>query len=153
CIMQRRKKRVLLYLYFFFLENKRSPFAMAIQRFEIPKPLDLNYILETISNPNLISNALYGPPLLSANPNAILASSGALANRNNIANNSLYLSSTPFTLPRPPPILSTQTNDATVCLYYPNGQQAIVLANVFGYYIENSSGGAAGASVGGGAAA
>ena len=41
-------------------------------------------------------------------------------------------------LPQAPPMLNTQTNDGTVSIHYPNGQQAIMVANVFGFSIENN---------------
>jgi hypothetical protein len=44
----------------------------------------------------------------------------------------------PSNLPRPPPVLSTHTNDGTTCLYYPNGQLAVLLGNVYGYFIESA---------------
>ena len=42
-------------------------------------------------------------------------------------------------MPQPPLLLNTQTNDGTVSIHYPNGQQAILIANVFGFSIENNS--------------
>jgi hypothetical protein len=40
---------------------------------------------------------------------------------------------------KPFALLRTQTNDGTTCIYYPNGQLAIIMANVFGFYIENTN--------------
>ena len=42
-------------------------------------------------------------------------------------------------MPQPPPLLNTQTNDGTVSLHYPNGQQAVLIANVYGYSIDNNA--------------
>ncbi len=93
---------------------------MSILRYELPRPLDVHYLIETISNPNLLTSSL-GIPLTVSNPPG-----------------STHHVPTSFNLPRPPPLLSSQTNDGTLCLHYPNGQQAILLANVHGYYIESS---------------
>jgi hypothetical protein len=35
-------------------------------------------------------------------------------------------------------LLYSQTNDGTTCVYYPNGELAILIVNVFGLYVESS---------------
>lgn len=99
---------------------------MSISRNEIPKPLDVNYMLEIISNPNLVGMSLN---------NSLTNSKSSL---NQSSSSIKQLSAIQF--PKPPCLLNTQTNDGTTCVYYKNGQLAIIMANVFGYYIENGGG-------------
>lgn len=97
---------------------------MSILRNEIPKPLNVDYMLEVLSNPSLIGVI---------NTNSLITSKSSIN-----FNQTKQLNST-IQLLKPPDLLNTQTNDGTTCIYYKNGQLAIVIANVFGYYIENSN--------------
>ena len=99
---------------------------MSISRNEIPKPLDLNYMLDIISNPNLVSISLSNP--LTSSKSSLSQSSSSIKQLSSIQ------------LPKPPCLLNTQTNDGTTSVYYKNGQLAILVANVFGYFIENGGG-------------
>ena len=96
---------------------------MTILRNEIPRPLDAQFMLECISNPNLSALALTS------------SSSSSL----NTAPRQTNLKPESYNAPRAPPLLNSQTNDGTVCLYYPNGQLAISQANVFGCCVDASA--------------
>lgn len=96
---------------------------MSILRNEIPKPLNVNYMLEIISNPSLIG--------IISNSNSMISSKSSI--------NFNQTKQLTIQFPKPPDLLNTQTNDGTKCIYYKNGQLAIVIANVFGYYVENSN--------------
>lgn len=138
-----------------------SAFAMSIRRFEVPKLLDLNYMLDIQTNPNLVGYPGFQQQQLQQQQQlaaAIAAAAAAKSNSSSSTSNfyspssstllntdSKYFSgsfgtgsSSSFVslLPKPPPILSSQTNDGTTCVYYPNGQLAIVVSNVFGYYVD-----------------
>ncbi|RNA29347.1 hypothetical protein BpHYR1_032044 [Brachionus plicatilis] len=103
------------------IRPKKSIFAMSILRNEIPRPLDVEYMLEVISNPNLIGMT---------NNSSSLTTSRSSIHLNQVKQSTIQL-------PKPPDLINTQTNDGTTCIYYKNGQLAIIVANVFGYYIEN----------------
>ena len=125
---------------------------MSILRNEIPKLLNVTFMLDCLGNPNLLlqmstsSSATLTTNLAAlkqkpSNPNllhransasmAITASTQSLSSSNRATSH----------LPQPPPVLNSQTNDGTVCLLYPNGHQAIVVSNVFGYKIEKDAAG------------
>jgi hypothetical protein len=93
---------------------------MSILRNEIPKPLDLNFMLECISNPVLFNTI----------NNRILSASSRVTNK---ANENEYPS-----IPKPQ-LFNTQTNDGTNCVYYANGSLAILTVNAFGFYFENAT--------------
>ena len=134
------------------MRPKKSAFAMSILRNEIPKLLNVTFMLDCLGNPNLLlqmsssSSATLTTNLAAlkqkpSNPNllhransasmAITASTQSLNSSNRATSH----------LPQPPPVLNSQTNDGTVCLLYPNGHQAIVVSNVFGYKIEKDAAG------------
>ena len=71
---------------------------MSILRNEIPKPLDLNFMLECISNP-VLYNTLN---------NRILSAS---SNRTNITNKE-----NEYSISQKPQLFNTQTNDGTNCV-------------------------------------
>ena len=120
---------------------------MSILRNELPKLLNVNFMLDCISNPNLLSQMSSSSSTSIAvlknrtsNPNLLhRANSASMA----ITTSTQSLNSNRSTshLPQPPPMLNSQTNDGTVCLFYPNGHQAIVVSNVFGYKIEKDAAG------------
>jgi hypothetical protein len=118
---------------------------MSIMRNEIPKPLNVNFMLEAISNPNLASLLQTGQLHLSSK--LLTAQSTQIPSQTGKSNNALsksddstmsLLPSLGFNPPKPPPLLNTQTNDGTNCVFYPNGQIAVVVVNVFGYTVENA---------------
>lgn len=111
---------------------------MSILRYEIPRPLDLQYMLEVISNPNLAQLATLAPTSYEA-AMAQLGGGGNKPTNNSLSRPGSSLSSVSFNFPKPPPLLSTHTNDGTTCIYYPNGQLAVVVANVFGFFVESAS--------------
>jgi hypothetical protein len=116
---------------------------MAILRNELPKPLNLEQIYETICNPNnhiinKIQNRniksarskLFSLPFNYTANNSEFISSNEASTLKADANENLIQSAIPL-------IFNTQTNDGTNCVYYPNGQIAIVSSTVFGFYIDN----------------
>jgi len=118
---------------------------MSIMRNEIPKPLNVNFMLEAISNPNLTSLLQTGQFPLSSK--LLTAQSTQIPSQTSKPNNALsksddftmsLLPSLGFNPPKPPPMLNTQTNDGTNCVFYPNGQIALLIVNVFGYTVENA---------------
>lgn len=118
---------------------------MSIMRNEIPKPLNVNFMLEAISNPNLASLLQTGQLHLSSK--LLTAQSTQIPSQSGKSNNTLsksddltmsLLPSLGFNPPKPPPLLNTQTNDGTNCVFYPNGQMAVLVVNVFGYTVENA---------------
>lgn len=134
-------KQELFGLNYLCIELKRSPFAMCIMRYEIPKPLDLEYLLESISNPNILNPALGVPLNFPSTANSMTTNT---AHPQTPHTAKAVPQSGSMHMPRPPTLFHTQTNDGTTCVFYPNGQLAIAFANVFGYYVE--SGSASGAS-------
>jgi hypothetical protein len=124
------------------VEPKKSPFAMSILRLEIPKPLDTSFLIESVSNPyfNLIARNIK-----SAYPVETINNKKLSINTNNQMNAAQLSIQTSLgfnlnDIPKEmPALLNTQTNDGTTCVYYPNGNKAILIANVFGYYAEASS--------------
>jgi hypothetical protein len=96
---------------------------MSILRNQIPKPLDLNFIIECISNP-VLNNTIN---------NRILSASSNRTSLTNKENENEYSN-----IPKPQ-LFNTQTNDGTNCVYYTNGSLAILTANVFGFCFENST--------------
>ena len=101
---------------------------MTILRNEIPRPLDTEFMLECISNPNLSALAL-----TSSSSNSLNTA------RQTTTNNKQESLAASYNAPRAPPLLNSQTNDGTVCLFYPNGQLAITQANVFGCCVDASA--------------
>jgi len=103
-------------------------------RNEIPKALDLDQILNSIANPHQKPIGLGLPPRIS-NDRPTKSATGirsqfipcgndALAKQTNLTQQS-------------PTVFNVQTNDGTNSVYYPNGQLAILSANVFGFYVDN----------------
>lgn len=126
---------------------------MSILRNEIPKPLDPHLMLELISNPNL--NGFYNtnqqqqqqPPSQTSYQKPALISSTFISSSSPTqqpppalhASDHLLSSSSSFNSPKPPPLLSTHNNDGTTCVYYPNGQLALLVVATFGFTVENAS--------------
>jgi len=106
-------------------------------RNEIPKPLDLNQIIHNIINPQLKGVGLTLPPrIISDRPtksassirsNLMPCEKDELLVKQNILTENQQSST----------VFNTQTNDGTNCVYYPNGQLAILSANTFGFYVDN----------------
>jgi hypothetical protein len=115
---------------------------MSIMRNEIPKPLNLNLMLESLSNPNLASLLQTGQFPLSSKliTTQSLQTPRKSSNPMSKSDDSTMslLPSLGFNPPKPPPLLNTQTTDGTNCVFYPNGQIAVLIANVFGYTVENA---------------
>ena len=112
---------------------------MSILRNEIPRPLDVNFMLDCIANPNLgsLNNLINQRPSKSAVN--LPANSSMLSLISMVGASFTDFSKTNiFNIPRAPPLFNTQTNDGTTCVYYPNGQLAILKANAFGFHIETS---------------
>jgi hypothetical protein len=95
--------------FFHYTEPKKSQFAMAILRKELPKPIDYESIVDSLyanvhlNAPNLNTSTSFNEELQSK----ILC--------------------------------STHTNDGTSCIFYPSGRLAIMSANVFGFFIDTMS--------------
>lgn len=132
------------------LKAKKSQFAMAILRNELPKPLDIDQIMSSITSPspsNTVRNEGKSHPL---RPTKSASNVRARLNNQNNAldttaeidsvlsrptpptNSDNFQNSTPFI----PSLLNTQTNDGTSCVYYPSGQLAILATTVYGYFID-----------------
>ena len=136
-----------------YLEPKKSAFSMSLLRWELPKPLDVNLLIATISNPFLNSSTLaQSQPAhtsivsfrkqvdVQKSQDAFLTSPSYLSPlESGPAQNDMKTAHLLQFLPPPPPLLKSQTQDGTTCIYYPNGRVAIVLANVFGYSFESAS--------------
>lgn len=149
---------------------------MSILRNEIPRPLDLQYMLDLMSNPNLIlltSNNSTTTTTSTTTNNTTTTTTNTTTTTKTLASMFAYDSSQTsstsklpttttnnnpstninnlsrpgssvstvslFTVPKPPPLLSTHTNDGTTCVYYPSGHLAMVVANVFGFFVEGGS--------------
>jgi hypothetical protein len=129
---------------------------MSILRNEIPKPLNPHLMLELISNPNL--NGFYNtnqqqqqqqpPPSQTSYQKPALISSTFISSSSPTqqqqppalhASDHLLSSSSSFNVPKPPALLSTHNNDGTTCVYYPNGQLALLVVASFGFTVENAS--------------
>lgn len=112
---------------------------MSILRNEIPQPLDVNFMLDCISNPNLgsFNNLINQRTTKSAINQSTKNQTLSLISMVGTSFTD-FSKSNIFNIPRSPPLFNTQTNDGTTCVYYPNGQLAILKANVFGFHIENS---------------
>jgi len=113
---------------------------MSILRYELPKPLDINQIIESISNPyfSLLANrtAKSAYHLINNQQQIQLQNHSTQIP----VQTSLGFNSNDTYMPKTLPIvLNSQTNDGTTCVYYPTGQKAIVIANVFGFSIETTS--------------
>ena len=109
---------------------------MSILRNELPKPLDLDSMLESISNPNCVA---------SKTPTRVNKSAGLrpklfgslFGNDADLEGDLLAKQANKPNTPSPLQIYNTQTNDGTNCVYYPNGQLAILSTNVFGFFIDS----------------
>lgn len=115
---------------------------MSILRNEIPRPLDLQHMLDLLSNPNLAllpNQSSYEASSPIPQVTALISSKLASGSAYSLSRPGSSVSSASFTIPKPPPLLSTHTNDGTTCIYYPSGQLAAIIANVFGFYIESVS--------------
>ena len=123
---------------------KKSLFAMSILRNEIPRPLDVNMMLECLSNPNLggsMNFPMSHRSVKSATNRSLNKSQQttlALLSMFGGSYTDLSKSGNVLNTPRPPALFNTQTNDGTSCVYYPNGQLALLRSNVFGFSIESS---------------
>ena len=95
---------------------------MAIQRRELPKPLDYESVVEI----------LYTAPPVSALPSAIgnISSLSGPSNTDPIVNIS--------GAQQQRLLCSTHTSDGTFIVYYPSGRLAVQCINVWGYNYENS---------------
>ena len=121
---------------------------MSIVRGEIPKPLDLEEILEKIVNPahHFTSSADFGNRTVRASKSASVVRSlttsikdewigGADSEKDFLSKKSLQLNSPPSSTHRC--LFRAVTNDGTNSIYYPNGQLAIITATVCGFYVDN----------------
>lgn len=122
---------------------------MCILRYEIPKPLDPIVLVETAFSPVYVSaSQILNRPVKSAYPNtpssalaaSIQSSSQNVSNQQPVqASLGYQVSADSAYYKSLPSMLSTQTNDNTTCVYYPNGHKAILIANVFGFSVETGS--------------
>ena len=113
---------------------------MSVLRYELPKRLEVNQIIESISNPyltlptNRTTKSAYH--LVNTQQQIQLQNHSTQTP----VQTSLGFNSNDTFMPKTLPILlNTQTNDGTTCVYYPTGQKAIVVANVFGFSVETTS--------------
>ena len=119
---------------------------MCILRYEIPKPLDLNLLIETAFSPYFLSSSqILNRPAKSAYSNSANLVSNPMLNQSQTLGQLPVQTSLGFSgadtgyIKSLPGILNTQTNDGTTCVFYPNGQKALIIANVFGFSVETNS--------------
>ncbi len=108
---------------------------MSILRNELPTPLDLDSMLESIINPNCVASKT--PTRVNKSAGLRPKLFGSLFGNDADLDGDLLAKQPKPNTPTPLQLYNTQTNDGTNCVYYPNGQLAILSTNVFGFFIDS----------------